>query len=34
MIRKNAFEGDLLKLSTIDAQGNVTATATWKKRGA
>ena len=33
-VRKYTFEGDLLKLSTIDAQGNVTATATWKKRGA
>ena len=32
-VRKYAFEGDLLKLSTIDGQGNVTATATWKKRG-
>ena len=33
-VRKYTFEGDLLTLSTIDAQGNVTATATWKKRGA
>lgn len=33
-VRKYSFEGDLLKLSTIDAQANVTATATWKKRGA
>lgn len=31
-VRKYSFEGDLLKLSTIDAQGNVTATGTWKKR--
>lgn len=33
-VRQYTFEGDVLKLSTIDAQGHVTATATWKKRGA
>ena len=33
-VRKYSFEGDLLKLSTIDAQGNVTATASWRKRAA
>jgi hypothetical protein len=33
-IRKYAFKGDLLTLSTIDAQGSVTAIATWTKRGA
>ena len=32
-VRRYAFEGDLLKLSTLDVQGNVTATAVWKKRG-
>lgn len=31
-IRKYGFEGDLLKISTIDAQGNITATAVWKRR--
>jgi hypothetical protein len=30
--RKYAFEGDLLKISTIDAQGRITATAVWKRR--
>ncbi len=31
-VRKYSIEGDLLKVSTIDAQGNVTATAVWKRR--
>lgn len=31
-IRKYALEGDLLTISTIDAQGNTTATAVWKRR--
>jgi hypothetical protein len=30
--RKYAFEGELLKLSTIDAQGRITATMVWKRR--
>jgi hypothetical protein len=31
-VRKYAFDGALLKMSTIDAQGNITATAVWKRR--
>jgi hypothetical protein len=30
--RKYLFEGDLLKLSTVDAQGRITATMVWKRR--
>jgi hypothetical protein len=30
--RKYVFEGELLKLSAIDAAGNVTSIATWKRR--
>jgi hypothetical protein len=30
-IRRYAFEGDLLKISTIDASGAVVATATWRR---
>ena len=30
--RRYAFEGDLLRLSSMDASGNVTATATWRRR--
>jgi hypothetical protein len=30
--RRYAFEGDLLTLSSIDAAGNVTATAVWRKK--
>jgi hypothetical protein len=30
--RKYSFEEDLLKISTIDAQGRITATAVWKRR--
>lgn len=32
LVRKYTIEGDLLKVSTIDQQGNVTATAVWKRR--
>ena len=31
-IRRYAFEGDLLKLTSVDAAGNVTAVVTWKRR--
>lgn len=31
-IRKYAFDGDLLKVSTVDARGNITATSVWKRR--
>jgi hypothetical protein len=31
-VRRYAFEGELLKISTIDAKGNTTATAVWKRR--
>ena len=31
-VRKYAFEGELLKISTIDRQGNTRATAVWKRR--
>jgi hypothetical protein len=30
-LRQFAFEGDLLKISTIDASGAIIATATWRK---
>ena len=30
--RKYVFEGELLKLSAIDAAGNITSVATWKRR--
>ena len=30
--RKYAFDGGLLKISTIDAQGRVTGTSVWKRR--
>jgi hypothetical protein len=32
LVRRYEFEGDLLKLSTVDASGQPTASATWKKR--
>ena len=32
LLRRYEFEGDVLKLSTIDASGQPTATASWKKR--
>jgi hypothetical protein len=32
LLRQFEFEGDVLKLSTVDASGSPTATATWKKR--
>jgi hypothetical protein len=31
-VRTYAFEGDLLKISTINAEGNPTATTTWRRR--
>lgn len=31
-VRKYSIEGDMLKVSTIDAQGNITATSVWKRR--
>ena len=30
--RRYGFEGDLLRLSSIDAEGRVTATSTWRRR--
>jgi hypothetical protein len=32
LLRRYEFYGDVLKLSTVDASGSPTATATWKKR--
>jgi hypothetical protein len=32
LLRRYEFEGDVLSLSTIDASGQPTATASWKKR--
>jgi len=32
LLRRYEFEGDVLRLSTIDASGQPTATASWKKR--
>jgi hypothetical protein len=32
LLRRYEFEGDMLKLSTVDGSGQPTATATWKKR--
>jgi hypothetical protein len=31
-VRKYSIEGDLLKVSTVDTQGNITATSVWKRR--
>jgi hypothetical protein len=33
LVRKYAFQGDILTLSMVDAKGQPTAMTTWKKRG-